>query len=169
MLIVKDAMVLIHLSKLTLLEKSCELFGKVLIPELVYEEAVQKGKKRGYEDAVLIEEIADDGLIEVRGVKERELIDRANDFNIQAGEAEAVALYWQEEAGFLATDDDNVREKRVILELDLISTPTIIWKLLEENEIGEDKFRESLDILREIGWFSNAVIDKVLEKGIENA
>ncbi len=40
-------------------------------------------------------------------------------------------LYWQESADFLATDDDNVREKRILLELDLIGAPVIIWKLLK--------------------------------------
>jgi len=169
MLVVKDAMVLIHLSKLTLLETSCELFRRILIPELVYRETVEMGKNGGYEDATLIEESIKNNLIEVQDVKNSKLIDRAKKFNIQGGEAEAVALYWQESAGFLATDDDNVREKRTLLELDLISTPVIIWKLLKEGRIERKKFVESLDVLREIGWFSNAVIDKVLEKGKKDA
>ncbi len=155
----------IHLSKLTLLEKSCELFGTVFMPERVHEETVKKGKEEGYEDAVLIGEIVEKDLIEIRKVHDEELIERANRFNIQAGEAEAVALYWQEEADILATDDDNVRGKRVILELNLIGTPAIILKLLESGIVSGRKFRESLDSLREIGWFSNIVIDRALERG----
>lgn len=50
-----------------------------------------------------------------------------------------------------------------------MGTPVIIWKLLENGGIDETKFRESLDLLREIGWFSNVVIDKVLERGVEDA
>lgn len=169
MLVVKDAMVLIHLSKITLLKKSCELFGSVIVPERVYEETVGKGKKKNYEDAALIEEIAEDDLIGIREVEKPKLIDRAEKFNIQAGEAKAVALYWQEEADLLATDDDNVRKKKTVLELDLIGTPVIIWKLLKSGRIEKKKFRESLDILSEIGWFSNAVLDKVLERGEKNA
>lgn len=165
MMVVKDSMVLIHLSKITLLEKSCELFGTVLMPERVHKETIKKGKEKGYEDAVLIGEIVEKDLIEIKKVLDEKLIERANNFNIQAGEAEAVALYWQEKANILATDDDNVRRKRVILELDLIGTPAIILKLLESRRISRKKFRESLDLLREIGWFSNAVIDKALERG----
>lgn len=165
MLVVKDAMVLIHLSKLTLIEKSCKFFEEITIPNFVNKEVVKKGKKEGYKDAVLIEEIIEDGLIEIKKIENPKLIDRANKFNIQGGEAEAVALYWQEEADLLATDDDNVRNKRVLLELDLIGTPPIIWKLFENGMIDENKFCESLETLRDIGWFSNAVIDKILNKG----
>lgn len=169
MLVVKDAMVLIHLSKLTLLKKSCKLFGSVMVPERVYEETVERGKKESYEDAILIGEIAEASLIEIKEVEKSELIDRAKKFNIQAGEAEAVSLYWQEDADFLATDDDNVRKKKTILKLNPIGTPVIIWKLLKSGEIKKKKFQESLDILREIGWFSNAVLDRVLERGEKNA
>lgn len=165
MLVVKDAMVLIHLSKLTLLGKSCKLFKKVMIPELVRKETVEIEKEREYEDAVLIEETIQNGLIEVKNVQNKKFLDRAEKFNIQSGEAEAVALYWEVEADFLATDDDNVRDKRTILELDLIGTPVIILKLYENNSIKKEKFESSLDNLREIGWFSNAVIDKTLERG----
>ena len=51
---VKDSMVLIHLAKITLLEKSCNLF-KVMIPSLVYEETIIDGKRLFKEDALLIE------------------------------------------------------------------------------------------------------------------
>lgn len=158
-------MVLIHLSKLTLLEESCALFGTVMIPKRVYGETVEKGKEKNYEDAILIDEIVKEKLIKVKEVKKSGLINRAKKFNIQAGEAEAVALYWQEGADLLATDDDNVRGKRVVLKLNLIGTPTIILRLLESERISEEKFHESLDILREIGWFSNVVLDRVMEWG----
>ncbi|KXB06172.1 hypothetical protein AKJ53_01145 [candidate division MSBL1 archaeon SCGC-AAA382F02] len=169
MLVVKDAMVLIHLSKMTLLRDSCELFDRAMVPARVYEEAVERGKRKDYEDAFLIEEVVKDDLIRIKDVKNPGLIERANKFNIQAGEAEAVALYWQEGGDLLATDDDNVRKKSVVLELDLIGTPTIILKLFKSGKVKEKKFHESLDTLRKIGWFSNAVLDRVLERGEKHA
>lgn len=165
MLVVKDAMVLIHLSKLTLLKKSCEFIGEVLIPKLVYKETVETGKEAKRADAVLIREVVESELIKVKEVGDKELIKRAEEFNIQSGEAEAVALYWEVNADLLATDDDNVRSKKEVLDLRLIGTPVLILKLYGEGEIGEEKFKGSLDRLREIGWFSNAVIDKVIERG----
>lgn len=167
MMIVLDAMVLIHLAKLTLLESCCEMFETVLIPELVYEETVERGVEAGYPDAVLIQEIVEKGLVEVKKVGDEELTRRAHKFNVQAGEAEALALYWQENAHLLASDDDNLRSKRVILDLTLMGTPVIILKLRNQNMITEEKFGSSLEHLREMGWFSNAVIDEVLQKGGE--
>ncbi len=168
MMVVKDAMVLIHLSKATLLERSCEFFGEVLIPNLVYEEAVVEGRERNYEDSEIVDEVVGEELIEVRTVEEKELIERAKKFNLQSGEAEAVALYWQEKANLLATDDDNVRKKREILELELVGTPVIVLKLYVKDFIEKEKFNSSLEALRDIGWFSNFVIDKVLERGERN-
>ena len=164
-MLVMDAMVLIHLSKLSLLENVCDYFRDVAIPILVYKEAVVKGKESNYEDAFLIDEVIDRGKIDVKEVKEEKLIDRADKFNIQSGEAHAVALYRQDNADYLATDDDNVRKKKIILDLNLIGTPVIILKLYRERRISKEKFKASLKKLREIGWFSTMIIDKILEEG----
>lgn len=168
MLVVKDAMVLIHLSKLSLLETACDLLRNVIIPKKVYRETVRVGKKKDYPNAVLIEEIINKGKIKVKQVKKNGLIKRARSFNIQNGEAEALALYWEEDADSLATDDDNVRKKKNLLDLDLIGTPVIILKLYKHSMIKKKKFKSSLDKLRKIGWFSNAVIDKIRLEGEKN-
>jgi len=164
---VKDAMVLIHLSKISLLGKICDIF-EVMIPELVYSETVEEGKKRKYPDAALIEEMIEEEKIRVKRVNKDEMVERAVNFNIQGGEAEAVALYWQENADLLATDDDNVRKKKDILDLKLIGTPALILRLYQEERIDKKKFKSSLERLRDIGWFSNSVIDKVLLEGGKN-
>jgi predicted nucleic acid-binding protein len=162
MLVVNDSMVLIHLAKITLLEKSCEHFKDVIIPRLVFEETVTRGKEKGHEDASLIQKIVEKGKIKVRKVKRKEWIAKANEFNIQWGEAEAVALYWQENADLLCCDDDNVRSKKELLNLKLIGTPAIILSLYKSKKIDSRKTREALVKLQKIGWFSNTVIDTVL-------
>src|SRR3989339_310834 len=163
-MIIKDSMVIIHLAKITLLEKSCEYFKNVIIPKKVYEE-ITFCKEKNYPDIKIIEELIGKNKITVKSVKNRKFLEKANEFNIQKGEAEAVALYWQEKADYLATDDDNVRKKNVLLEVKLIGTPAIILKLYKENLIGRDKFKEALIGLRKIGWFSTAIIDKVFMEG----
>ncbi len=158
MLLVKDAMVLIHLAKITLLEASCECFGRIAIPGLVYDE-VMEGK--GHADAELIRSLVSGGKISVRKA-ERELIKRAELFGIFGGEAEAVALYWEEKADLLATDDDNVRKKQEMLDLRLIGTPAIMVQLYRRKKITRDKFKSSVLALRKIGWFSSSIFDKLL-------
>ena len=98
-MIVKDSMVLIHLAKITLLERSCEYFKKVIIPKKVYEEVVAC---KEYPDTEIIESLVTNKKIAVIEVKNKKDIEKANQFNIQKGEAEAIALYWQENADILA-------------------------------------------------------------------
>jgi predicted nucleic acid-binding protein len=165
MFLVKDSMVVIHLAKMMLLEDSCNYFKNVIIPKKVYEE-IMVAKKHNYPEISIIEEMMVKNRIKVKKVKNKKYLARVAQFNIQRGEAEAVALYWQEKADYLATDDDNVRKKKVLLNVNLLGTLVIVLKLYKKKMISEDKFKESLEELRKIGWFSNAVIDKVLLEGI---
>lgn len=155
-------MVLIHLAKISLLESSCDYFGKVIIPQAVFAETIEAGKRKDAQDAFLIEEVVRKGSIQVRNVLKKNLVEKANQFNIFGGEAEAVALCWQEEAKFLATDDDNVRSKKAILGAKLIGTPAIILALHKKKFIGAEKTKEALGRLRKIGWFSSEIIDRAL-------
>ena len=160
-MIIQDAMVVIHLAKITLLEKSCAYFRRAAIPEAVYLE-VMRGKEKGYPDAKVIEDLVKLNKLAVRKVRNTALLKRAREFNLQRGEAEALALYWQENADYLASDDESVRKKRVALAIRLIGTPAILATLYRSRFIERQKLRDSLTELRKIGWFSNAVIDPIL-------
>lgn len=160
-MIIKDSMVLIHLAKITVLESCCTFFKKVIIPPEVYTEIIQ-GESKGYIDVQIIKNLIDNKKIQINKINNKKLIKKANEFNIFKGEAEALALYWQENADFLATDDDNVRKKKMLLNIKIIGTPVILYKLFKEKIINKEKYVISLNKLRKIGWFSNAIIDKLL-------
>lgn len=157
MIVVKDAMVLIHLAKADLLEKSCDYFGAVAIPQKVKDEVV-KGE---YPDAIVIKTFIEQGKIKVKKVIDKQLIAKANEYNIQRGEAEAVALYWELKADYLATDDENVRKKRDLLKLSLLGTPAIILRLYQNKKIKKERAQEAIRILRKIGWFHQVMWDKI--------
>jgi len=161
-MIVKDAMVLIHLAKMNLLEKACVLFKKVIIPEMVYNEVVIKGKEKEYEDSFLVESIIKENKINIMKVKNKDMLKKLNEFNIYGGEAESIALYWQENAKLIASDDNSVIRKRRLLNINLIGTPSIILYLYKRKFIDKEKINNSIHKLREIGWFSNAILDKTL-------
>ena len=160
-MIIKDAMVIIHLAKITLLEKSCNYFKKVIIPDKVYEE-ITAGKNKGYLELFIIDDLIKMKKIEVKKTNNKLYLKKLNEFNIHGGEAEAVALYFEERADYLATDDDNLRRKKDVLNIKIIGTPSIIITLFKEKNIEKDKFLDSVRKLKEIGWFSNSVIDKML-------
>lgn len=162
---VKDSMVLIHLAKTSLLEKSCSLFNQVLIPQEVYRETVVQGKESGFEDAWIIEEVIQNGTIKVKEIKEKKFLEIANQYNIYGGEAEAFALYKEEHAQFLISDDDNLRKKKILIDAHIIGSLAILLQLRQEGKISKERWNKSIDQMRELGWFSNAIIDKVLLEG----
>ncbi len=149
------------MAKITLLEKGCGYFKQVVMPEEVYREIVE-GKAKGYEDVSLIEALMKAEKLYVRKVRDGGLLRKAKEFNIQRGEAEALGLYWQENADYLASDDDNLRRKRELLNLKLVGTPAIILRLYKAGAIEKEKLFRSLNELRKIGWFSSAVLDKIM-------
>lgn len=159
-----DAMVLIHLAKITLLEKSCDYFHMVMISELVFNE-IRAGKEKGIGDALIVEALVHHKKIKVKKTNDLKMIAMINNFNVYEGEAESVALYKQENADLLITDDQNVRKKKDLMEIKLIGSLAVILKLRKAKIIDKDKFRNAIEKMREIGWFSNAIIDTVLMEG----
>ena len=158
MIVIIDSMVIIHLAKLSVLEKSCKCFKKVMIPEMVHME-IMKGKD--YPETTVVNELIKNNKIIIKKINDQNLIKKTNEFNIQRGEAEVVALYWQEKADFIATDDDNVRKKKVILDIKIIGTPAIIVGLYKKRLIDKSKIKQCISELKKIGWFTNTVLDKM--------
>lgn len=161
MLIVKDTMVVIHLAKTLLLEHSCKFFGGVLIPKLVYEEIIRGEKEHG-EDVLEIKKALNYKLIKIKQVRDMALIEKVNQYNIHRGEAEAVALYWQEKADWLATDDDNVRKKKDALSINVVGTPAIIIHLFKSKSIEKNAYLFAVKKLKAISWFASTVFDRML-------
>ena len=160
-MLILDTMVAIHLAKVTLLESACDHFKPAILPEAVHDEILAGGKK-GYEDVRIVEALLRAGKLSRKHLRNNALLKRAWEFNVQRGEAEALACYWQEQADYLASDDDNLRSKRLLLNVALIGTPAIILALYQAKRIDKDKLHDSVQELRKIGWFSSAVIDKIL-------
>jgi predicted nucleic acid-binding protein len=137
-----------------------------MIPPLVHKE-VLRGRDKGYADVPIIELLIDKGKIEVVPITKTEYLTRANDCCIQGGEAEAVALFLQERAAAVVSDDDNVRKNGSLLDVTVIGTPAIVLNLYRERMINETKARQCITNLRKIGWFSNTVMDTMLME-VEN-
>jgi predicted nucleic acid-binding protein len=157
MIVVKDSMALIHLAKMHILTDSCQYFGDVIIPTKVYEETVINGKKKGHPDALIIQQTINSNLIKIKEIKNKDNVDNLRLFGLHLGEAEAVALYFQEKAQFLATDDDTCRKNRIILGINIIGSPAIILMLLRKALITRKKAIDCISALETIGWFDTEV------------
>jgi predicted nucleic acid-binding protein len=154
--IILDTVAVIHLAKLTILEKVCD-HKKVVIPGLVYKELLE-GKNKGHLDVPITIDLIERHKIVVKKV-EQTRVRRLAQFNIKGGEAEAIALYVQEKATALITDDDNVRKKSALLGVTVIGTPAYIIFLHKNRIITKEKVVSCIIELKKIGWFSQQVID----------
>jgi len=55
-----------------------------------------------------------------------------------------------------------VRKRGLLLNLQIIGTPSIILSLYKKGIINKEKIIKSITRLKEIGWFSNIVLDKII-------
>ncbi len=161
-MLVCDSMVIIHLAKTTLLRPACQHFGKLAIPRAVYGEVVDAGRAKGYADALLVDELVRSKHIAVVDVRsEAGRLKLLEKFNVEGGEAEAVALALREGA-LLACDDGSVRSKAHVLGVKVVSTPAVLVALVKRGGVPKEKVLEAVAVLRKVGWFSSAVLDEVV-------
>jgi predicted nucleic acid-binding protein len=159
MVIVSDASPVIALavcSKLDLLDK---LFDRVYIPEAVFNELAIPEKPRAKD----IIEWAKDKVIPVKNPS----VITALSMNLDLGESEALALYWEKEADFLLIDE---KRGRIIALRNGIKTIGTVGILLSSKQ---RKFitsvRPFLDILLQNGFrISEILYHQILEKAEES-
>ena len=164
MKIVLNSMVVIHLSKLTLLKYLCDLFDEVILPQKVFEETIEKGLEESYPDAILTKKLIERGLIQVKGLHNEKTISELEIFGLGGGEAESVALYLQEKADRLASDDSTVRKNRLILGLQIVGTPALIYSLFKKGLVTKEKTIIALFELKKIGWFRREVLELIIKE-----
>lgn len=164
MLVVKDSMVLIHLASTAVLREACIMFSRVIISPAVHSEVVERGIKKGQPDAYVVQKLEEEKYIQIVSVDNRQLMNELEKYGLQGGELESVTLYIQEKADLIASNDDKVRRLRLILNLNLISSPEIVFMMVKNGVISKDKAIDCLLELEKIGWFSPNVIDAIVEE-----
>jgi predicted nucleic acid-binding protein len=164
MKLVLNSMVVIHLSKLTLLKYLCDIFDEVILPQKVFEETIEKGLEKGYSNSFVTKKLIEKGLIRVKGIHSGTSVNELEIFGLNEGEAEAVALYFQEKADRLASDDNAVRKNRVILGLQIVGTPALIYSLFKKGLVTKEKTIAALFELKKLGWFRPEVLELILKE-----
>ena len=161
-MIIFDSSTLILLAKTDLLELFVLDFrGKVFIPPKVKTEACIEKR----EETPLIVTLIKDKRIEVLEAKNSRQIKKfMDDFNIDAGEAEALTLAIQEGAGIVATDDRNAIRACKILKLDFVSAIAVLIRAFEKNLIDREEAVVKLQKLASIGRYGRTIIEDATKK-----
>ena len=158
MLVVSDAspiMALAACGKLDLLDK---LFAKICIPKAVYDELNVPGKPKSSE----ITAWAKDKIIPVKDMN----VVSAFSLTLDTGEAEALALYLENNADFLLIDEKRGRTIAYRNEINTIGTIGILLFAKQKGLILQVK--PLLDILAQTGFrISGILYNQILERAGE--
>ncbi len=158
-IIICDSSFLVLISKLELLDLLIELFENILIPQSVFIEAVDQGKKLKKMDAFLIEKRINDQKILVEEIKD--LTEKANlirNFNLHEGESEALILYLEKKAELLGTDDYKTLKVCKILNIKYFTTPLFIFLCFSKNKLSKNIAIAKYEELQEFGWYKEDLI-----------
>lgn len=142
--VVSDATPLIALAKIELLGNLSELFGEILLPKAVYDEVVNAGKGRSG-----THEIAEADWIVVREVEDKSKVDYLLT-QLDIGEAEAIILAQEVQAGLVLVDERKARAVAQRLGLEVVGTAGLLLLLKEQGTITE--VRPLLDKLRALNF-----------------
>lgn len=143
--IVSNSSPLIWLSKIGRIILLKKLFGEVIIPEEVYREAVERGLREGFSDALAIKECVDKGWIRIWRLDEREielsrkLTEKA--FEIHFGEAQAIVLTRKINA-LLLIDESSGRALAEALGLKVKGTIYVIMRAVREKLLRRTEAKE---------------------------
>jgi len=153
--IVSNSSPLIWLSKIGRIVLLKKLFGEVIIPEEVYKEAVERGLREGFSDALAIKECVDQGWIRIWRLDEREielsrkLTEQA--LEIHFGEAQAIVLARKINA-LLLIDESSGRALAEALGLKVKGTIYVIMRFVREKLLRRTEAKEMVMTLVNKGF-----------------
>lgn len=143
MIVVSDTTPIISLVKgeqLSILEK---LYGKVLVPESVYNELILNDF---YRDEV--QTIKDCKFLSVHKIQNQNLVDvLKKDVGLDVGEGEALVLYKEQNADLLLMDEHKGRNVAKQMSMRFIGTLGILMLAFDKNLMTANQIEETLSIL----------------------
>ena len=156
-MIVFDSSTLILLAKIDMLELFVnDLSGKILIPEKVKRESCDVSAI----EVPFILKLIEKKKIKVSHVKgKKEIRKLMDDFHLDSGEAEAIALALQKGYKIIATDDRNAIKACRLLNLDFITAISVLIRAYEKKVIGKEEALAKLERLVSEGRYSKKIIN----------
>ncbi len=157
---VSNSTPLIYLAKIGKLKLLKELFEKVYIPEEVFEEVVVKGRELNKKEVFLLEELIEEGFIEVTGAT---VPDKRIE-TLHRGEMAAISVALDRKIETLLIDDREALEVARVFGLHPVRTTAVLLMFYRNGIIDYKGFCDSLLRLSEEGYFMKAEVYNELIK-----
>lgn len=153
-IVVSNSAPLIYLAKVGRLNIIKDVFGKIFIPEAVFNEAVIQGKTLKISDAFIIEKAVGVWILreKVKPEISAEFSFLDTNTKLGLGEREALKLCKQLNAEFFIVDDREARRASRILGITPIGTFGVIIQAFRQNSITKREVLKTLDDLIKAGF-----------------
>ena len=151
MAVISNATPLIYLTKSGSLKLFKKLFDSILIPKVVYEEVVVKGKEEGFSDAIVVEEQIEEGWISTDNLgTDEKLVEHATE--LDKGETAVIKLAKEKDDPLLLIDDAAGRQIAKSFGLEVKGTLYVILRAYKEGYLTKDQSRDILDEIISAGF-----------------
>jgi predicted nucleic acid-binding protein len=145
-----DATVLIFLGSIQRLEWLRREYDQILVPPVVNEEVVDRGKAAGHPDAVRVETAIEEEWIAVETPASTATIDR---YDLEAGETAVLSLALERDHDIVLADEEAVREVARFHDLEPRGTLSVLFDALAAGRCDFGEFVELLEALLEAGFY----------------
>jgi len=151
MITISNSSPIMYLAKINKIKLLKSFYNKILIPQEVYREVVEEGRKLNQKEVVLIEEAIDEGFISIKEVKVIKKFERFS--QLHDGEIHAISLCLDLKQDNILIDDKEAYSLCKLLDLVPVRTTAVLLMLLKEKIIDYNEFKDSLKNLSKEGYF----------------
>ena len=168
-MITADATVLIALAKMRRLSLLRQLYGQVVIGEIVKTEVVDQGKSIAALGVEQVESAIDEGWVKIVQLnpKEHKAMRRVlSRSGLDPGEAESLALAQSRKLQVIL-DDKEARAFAETLGLKYLGTAAVLLQAFVEKRVTLEEMEEMVQDLSRILWLSPGVVAEILKRAKE--
>jgi predicted nucleic acid-binding protein len=147
-----DSSPLIYLNKVGLEWVLEELEGDKIVPPEVYEQVVTRGKARGDADALLTEQLVEQGVITVVPV-ESDFKARLSGLRteLHEGELDVLALA-DEKSGTAVLDESIAREVATVFKIEVHGTLFLLFLMVRGGKMKKEEARDKVNLMIHKGF-----------------
>ena len=147
-----DACSLIFLAKADLLDVAYQTYDSLMITQVIYNEAVEKGKRAHHPDAFILEKWTQSKRITIIDFSHDKIV---GNLNLGSGEVSLISYALQSsEPLVLCIDDLKARRIAANLGVEVISTEFILFEALKKRIITLEEFEERLTRLGRVAGYT---------------